>query len=111
MTHQVLRRQHITTERKKLIIEASAAMTLTELANKFQIPRSTCQSILRNKKAILEAIENGIGLKRARLTKGRNTNFDSALLVWVRNVRDQNILLTPSILRVCLFIGFLHQSN
>jgi hypothetical protein len=101
------KRQHITTERKKQIIDAFKSKTLTEISRQFQLPRSTCQSILRNKDAIIDAIENGIGMNRARLTKGRNTNFDNALLLWARNLVDQKVLLTPSILRVCIICSLL----
>lgn len=81
----------ITLEVKKTIIEAAAKNNnRTALANDFKIPRTTIIGILKDKEAILKAIEEGGSSKRARLTPGMHKEMEEALVLWIKQVRSQH---------------------
>uniref|UniRef100_A0A914DHY7 HTH psq-type domain-containing protein n=1 Tax=Acrobeloides nanus TaxID=290746 RepID=A0A914DHY7_9BILA len=63
------KQQSISIETKRKIInESEAGKSYGKLAREYELPRSTVQTIVENKAKILEAIDSGIGPKRARLT-------------------------------------------
>lgn len=102
MSTQKRKRQAISIETKKEILdEASKGKSLGDLAEKFGISsRSTVQGILENKDKILDAIENGIGGKRARLKPAKYEDLEAAVLMWLKQVRAQNVVVDGPTLKV-----------
>ncbi|KAL7077876.1 hypothetical protein ACQ4LE_003088 [Meloidogyne hapla] len=102
------KRQKISIELKKKIIDyylANPNSSLKQIAEEFSdfnvlLKKSSIHSILKNKQNIIDAIDNGMKIKkRSHLTKGRNANFDEAVLNWIRQVKSQNIAITGSLLK------------
>ena len=85
------KRQQISVETKKKIIdenEAHPSKSYAELARQFGIQggKSTVQSIVRDKKKILAAIDDGVGAKRKKLFTGRSVDLEAAKkTAWIRN--------------------------
>ena len=63
----------VSLEVKKAIIEAGAKNNnQTQLVKQFSIPRGTLQGILKDKQAILQAIEDGGSAKQTKLRAGKH---------------------------------------
>lgn len=108
------KRQQIFVETKKKIIdenEAHPSKSYADLARQFgiQCGKSTVQSIVRDKKKILAAIDDGVGAKRKKLFTGRSRDLEAAVLTWFQQVRSQNVAVSGPLLKVILNrILFLH---
>lgn len=61
------KRQQISIEIKKQIIDASATKSYDQLTTEFKLSNSTISTIVQNKSKILEAIAEGTGAKQKRL--------------------------------------------
>ena len=104
------KRQTISIEIKKQIIDAAVAdpkKSYADLATEFSNDRLTFTSenmkrIFRDKDKILNAIDDGISGKRARLTTGRYADLETAVLTWIRQVRSENVAVTGPLLKVRL---------
>ena len=102
MTTPKRKRQTISIEIKKQIIDAAAAdpkKSYADLATEFSNNQLTLTSenmkrVFRDKDKILNAIDDGIGAKRARLTTGRHADLEAAVLTWLRQVRSENVAVT-----------------
>uniref|UniRef100_A0A914DN42 HTH psq-type domain-containing protein n=1 Tax=Acrobeloides nanus TaxID=290746 RepID=A0A914DN42_9BILA len=73
------KQQSISIETKRKIIdESEAGKSYGKLTREYELPRSTVQTIVENKAKILEAIDSGIGPKRARLTTAKNPELEDS---------------------------------
>jgi hypothetical protein len=90
---------------KNEILEASGSQR--ELSKQFDLPRTTIRDILKNKVAIQSAIADGQDGKRARLRMAKAEDVEKALVIWIGNVRSQNVPLFFSLLLMILLIIFL----
>ena len=79
------KRQVITLDVKKKIIEASATEKLTSFSKQFGFACSTIKTILNNKAAILSSLDGGGEAKRARMTKARHEDLEEAVLSWFKS--------------------------
>lgn len=110
MSTQKSKQQSISVELKKKIIdekEAYPSKSYAGLANQFTsdkltLTKSNVQRILGSKQKILDAIDDGIEAKRARLTKAKHTDLEEAVLTWFRQVRSQNVAVTGPLFKVIL---------
>jgi hypothetical protein len=87
---------------KNEILEAHTLnkLSLRVLEKQFNIPKSTIQDILKNKEAIQSAITDGHDGKRARLRKAKEEDVEKALVMWIGNVRSQNVPLSGPLVMV-----------
>jgi len=96
------KRQQISIEKKKQIIDASATKSYGQLATDFGLSSSSIAKIVQNKTKILTAIEEGAGAKRKRLRSAKDTDLEAAVLTWFQQVRSQNVAVTGPLLKVNL---------
>jgi hypothetical protein len=97
------KRQSISLATKLQIIEASKTIPkLVDLVKHFESKyvESTIRGILNNENKILQAIEDGVGGKRANLKGAKNPELEEALLKWLKDVRSDNIAVDGPILKV-----------
>lgn len=95
------KQQSISIETKRKIIdESEAGKSYGKLAREYELPRSTVQTIVENKAKILEAIDSGIGPKRARLTTAKNPELEASVLAWFTQVRGEKVVVTGPLLKV-----------
>ncbi|VDO93043.1 unnamed protein product [Heligmosomoides polygyrus] len=89
----IRKRQPISLDEKKAIIEEARAKSIPEVAVHFnrKYPESTIRTILKDKEKILKAVEEGAESKRARIRAAKHSDLDEALLCWFKDVRSQNI--------------------
>lgn len=98
----------VTLEVKKAIIEAAKKNdNKTALAKQFNIPHSTLRGILKDKEAVLKAIEDGGSAKRARLKTGKYVELEEVLVLWIKQVRSQNLPVSGELVKVSLFLLFI----
>jgi hypothetical protein len=101
------KRQVITLDKKKAIIDAATKnKNKTALAKQFKLPESTIRRILKDEEAILKATEEGSIAKRARLTKGKHEEMEEALVLWIKQVRSQNLPVSGEIVKVSFYSCF-----
>ena len=101
------KRSAVTLSVKKTIIEAAAKNNnKTVLAKQFNIPRTTVNEILKNKETILEAIKHGGSAKRARLKMGKHAEMEEALVLWIKQVRSQNLPINGELVKVFFTFPF-----
>lgn len=108
------KRKSISLEEKLDVINAyEETNSQNKVASRFDLDRSTVQTILRNKKAIIEAIQNGGGAKRARLKQPTHVDLEKTLVNWMERARSQNLPVSGDMLKVSLpkgkDIGAVHQ--
>lgn len=73
--------------------------TKTEVCKEFGIPNSTLSTILKNREKIKLAYEGCLfEPERKRLRLAKHDNLDSALLLWFKQARSQNIPISGPIL-------------
>lgn len=96
------KRQQISVEVKKQIIDASATKSYGQLATDFKLPKSTISTIVKDKEKTLAAIDGGFDAKRKRLTTGRNEDLEASVLTWFQQVRSQNVAISGPLLKVNL---------
>ena len=93
-------RKNLTLNEKKQIIEAASDnVTQTELAKRFEVPRTTIIGIIKSKEMIQNAIESGNASKRIRIKSSRNEELEQAILIWFKQVRSQNISVIGQLLQ------------
>jgi transposase-like protein len=101
MTTPKRKQQSISLETKqKIITESAAGKSYGQLAKDFGLAKSTVSTIVSNKDKISNAIEGGIGAKRARLTNAKNPDLEEAVLTWFKQVRSLNVAVTGPLLKV-----------
>jgi hypothetical protein len=86
MTTPVTRtRRTISLDVNKNIINSKKSSS--ELANEFDLPYPTVDKFGRAKEKIQEAIDGGIGGKRAKIQPVKSSKLEEALLKWLTDVR------------------------
>jgi len=108
MSAQKRSRQSISIEVKKQIIDAKSAnssKTYGDLAKEFsnsklKLTDNNIKTIIRDKDKIIEAIDKGIGGKRARLKPAKYEDLEEAVLTWFMQVRTQNVAVDGPTLKV-----------
>lgn len=108
MSTQKRKRQTIPIGIKSQIINAAAkdpkksyADLAKEFSNKYlKLTSENIKRISRDKGKILAAIDNGANAKRARLTTGRQADFEASVLTWFRQVRSENVAVSGPLLKV-----------
>jgi hypothetical protein len=103
------KRQAISLDEKKSIIDASETKTNAQLVAHFnnKYGESTIRNIVNGKEKILKAINDGAGGKRANLKGAKNPNLEEAILKWLKDVRSENVAVDGPILKVgCSLMTF-----
>ncbi len=97
------KRQTISFDEKKAIIEASKTKNVPAVSKHFnnKYPESTIKTILKNKDSILKAIDDGIGGKRAILKSLNHPELKEAILKLLKGMRSENIPVDGPFLKVC----------
>lgn len=90
----------ISIEVKKQIIEevGKNLKKKKEIANEFGIPSSTLSTILKNKAAILQKFDDGLG-KRKKLKDSEFSDMERCLMMWITQCRSQNVPLDGPIIK------------
>lgn len=109
------KRQSISIQIKKQIIdayEADSSKSYNDLAKEFSkdglsLTKSNVQSVINAKDKILNAVDNGIGAKRVRLTNAKYEDLEAAVLTWFKQVRSENVVVSGPLLKVKLSVKFL----
>ena len=71
----------------------------TEICKELEIPNSTLSTILKNRLKIRIVYEKGeFELKRKRLRLSKYKNLDAGLLLWLKQAKSQNILISGQLL-------------
>uniref|UniRef100_A0A915EBM8 HTH CENPB-type domain-containing protein n=1 Tax=Ditylenchus dipsaci TaxID=166011 RepID=A0A915EBM8_9BILA len=90
----------VTLEVKMAVVKAAAKNNnKSDLAKQFNITRTSIRDILSSKEAIMQEILDGGGEKRSRLTAGKHSEMEEALMVWIKQVRSENIPVTSEIMK------------
>jgi transposase-like protein len=113
------KRQTISIEVKKKIIDASAAdssKSYADLAKEFSddkitLSKSNIQTILDGKQKVLDAIEKGVGAKRAHLKPEKHADLEMAVLTWFQQIRSQNVAVSGPLLKVLFFFAYIFTFN
>lgn len=96
------KRQTISLIEKQAIIEASKTRTpaqlVTHFNNKYSDP--TIRTIIKDKDKILKAIDDGAGKKRANVSKPKHSSLEEVLLIWLKDVRSENVAVDGPMLKV-----------
>ncbi|XP_002165552.2 tigger transposable element-derived protein 4-like [Hydra vulgaris] len=71
----------------------------SKVALKYNIPKNTLSTWLRNKEKIFNAVEKGNNPKRQRTRKGSFANLDQAIFKWFFIVRSRNVTVSALILK------------
>ncbi|VDP01602.1 unnamed protein product [Heligmosomoides polygyrus] len=89
----IRKRQPISLDEKKAIIEEARTKSVPEVAVHFnrKYPESTIRTFLKDKEKILKTVEEGAESKRARIRAAKHSDLNEALLRWFKDVRSQNI--------------------
>ncbi|KAL7076033.1 hypothetical protein ACQ4LE_004546 [Meloidogyne hapla] len=97
----IKKRLSISIETKKAVLdEAESGVTnKSELARRFNLNRNSVADILKNKRAILDAISFGKNVKRARLRAPKYAELEKVLMLWLKQVRSQDVPVTGPIIK------------
>ena len=81
------KRRAIPLAKKKAIIEsAKTESNNKKLAERFGLALCTLRGILKEREAILGAIDSGSESKRIRLKAGKHEQIEEALIVWFKQL-------------------------
>jgi hypothetical protein len=95
------KRRVISLDLKKKIIDASTDTKKSDdLSKQFGVPASSIRNILRDKAAILKAIEEGGEAKRVKLRGAKQEDLEEAVLQWFKSVRSNNMQISGPLLAV-----------
>jgi hypothetical protein len=100
---QKRKRQTISLDEKRIIIEASKTKVKTvdlvkHFNNKYKY--TAIDGIIKKKNEILEAIDNGASGKRTRIQDSKYPALEEALLKWLKEVRSENVPVDGPLLKV-----------
>jgi hypothetical protein len=83
-----------------LIKDVDSGFKKKDIAIKYGVPKSTVSTILKNKKKVIKAIEEGtVSQNCKRLKKGTLENVDRAVDDWFKATRSQNILVSGALIK------------
>jgi hypothetical protein len=83
-----------------LIKDVDSGFKKKDIAIKYGVPKSTVSTILKNKKKVIKAIEEGtVSQNCKRLKKGTFENVDRAVDDWFKATRSQNILVSGALIK------------
>ena len=77
----------------------SSSLSKSEVAAKYEIPRNTLSTWIKNKQNILSALEQGSNPKRQKLRYANHENRDKAVLTWFLSLRSQNIPISALLIQ------------
>ena len=89
-------KQSLSLKRKVEIIksfeQAPPMKKKKEIAEEFGIPPNTLSNILKNRKKIMESLDQQkIDPERSRFRTAKYPDIEEALFLWFKNVRDKNL--------------------
>ena len=70
-----------------------------EVAAKYNVPKITISTWVKNKDKILSSLEEGQNVKRLKLGGAAHEALDQALFKWFLNIRNQNVPLSDAIIQ------------
>uniref|UniRef100_A0A915D173 HTH psq-type domain-containing protein n=1 Tax=Ditylenchus dipsaci TaxID=166011 RepID=A0A915D173_9BILA len=103
-------------DKKRIIARVDEKKSYAEIGTEFGgLSKSTISTILKERKAVLSANEEGRNAKRARMKTAAHDDLEESVLQWLKDARSENIpvngpLLTrymethdvdPAMLRKC----------
>ena len=94
------KRTKINLAEKLAIIEASKRKKVSELCEEFNHPASTIKTIIKEKSRITEALNGGANGKQGSLKGARHSELEEALLLWLKQVRSENVSVDGPLLKV-----------
>jgi len=94
------KRKQPTYEDKKRLIEAKdSGASVDKLVKDFDLPQSTVYNILKERKSILDKIDEGIDPKMKRMKMAGNEK-DEAVLSWFKTQRSNNTPINGPLIQV-----------
>ncbi|KAH6921470.1 hypothetical protein HPB50_001257 [Hyalomma asiaticum] len=77
----------------------NGVLSKTEIANKYDITKSTLSTYIKNKESIIAGYENQqMKPSRKRLRTSAHPQLEDALVMWIKQVRSQNLPLSGPII-------------
>ena len=70
-----------------------------DVATKYDVPKNTTSTWIKNKDKILSSLEKGQNVKRRKLRAGAHEALDAAVFKWFLNMQSQNVPLSGSIIQ------------
>ncbi|KAH8021386.1 hypothetical protein HPB51_015566 [Rhipicephalus microplus] len=69
-----------------------------DIAKKHGIPKTTLSTYIKNRRTIEDALEVEVASKRRRLRPAKYPDREKALLIWIKQMRLQDIPLSGSVI-------------
>ncbi|KAH6946867.1 hypothetical protein HPB50_015657 [Hyalomma asiaticum] len=87
-------------ERKVALIKEvdKGGQTKSSIAEEFGIPLSMLSTVLKNKQKVLNGHQQSFSSQRKRVRGSKFPDTEAVLMVWLRNVRVANLLVTTAIM-------------
>ena len=84
-----------------------------DVAAKYNVPKNTLSTWVKNKEKLFDALTNGTNVKRQKLKLGNHELVDQVIFKWFVNMRSQNVSLSASMIqeKAVIFVEELNTEN
>ena len=84
-----------------------------DVAAKYNVPKNTWSTWVKNKKKFFDALKKGTDVKRQKLKSGNHELVDKAIFNWFLNMRSQNVPWSASMIqeKAVIFAKELNTEN
>ena len=97
-------------EKCQALKDLEKGMSNKDVSAKYNVPKNTLSTWLRNKKKLMDSLETGANAKRQKLRTGSFDLVDKAVLNWFKIVRSKNVPLSAALIQEKA-IAFAKQLN
>ena len=92
-THKTLR------EKCQALKDPERVGSNKDVAAKYNVPKNTLSSWVRNKEKLFDTLKKGTNVKRQKLKSDNHELVDQAIFNWFLNMRSQNVPLLASMIQ------------
>ena len=86
-------------EKCQALKDLEKGMSNKDVAAKYNVPKNTLSTWVKNKEKLLSSLEKGSNVKRQKLRTGNFELVDKAILKWFKSMRSQNVPLSAAIIQ------------
>ena len=106
-THKTLR------EKYQALKDLEKAESNKNVAVKYNVPKNTLSTWVKNKEKLFDALKKGTNVKRQKLKSGNHESVDEVIFNWFLNIRSQNVPLSDSMIqeKAVIFAKELNTEN
>ena len=106
-THKTLR------EKCQALKDLEKGESNKDVAAKYNVPKSTLSTWVKNKEKLFDALKKGANVKRQQLKTGNHELVNQAIFNWFLNMRSQNVPLSASMFqeKAVIFAKELNTEN